>query len=523
MAVHVDSQARLTGKYTGGGYDPPTENLGPDGGNTSERGGWIHEKGDGVPILASDELAKSPGVAMFLQPAMEPEQEKQGDGDYHSGFGSDHPSYQSANARGRPGGTRNASDQLHVESHGGSPLKEIQEFEPLFTEADEKLDLVRTVSRSRPEVYRHFPSSDVWEDTPNSLSLTATVRTPEPENAGLAKPPTQPLQDAAHTFELPSAESARKDHLESTDRAHYLPGSARELAKPKYNRGVDDEIHRPGLARFPSSDVWEDTPDSSQLQTLVGSEQSQANIVDSPEIAARTAPVDSIPAIPRRPSSKTKPVVPARPAGRKPSFDGHVLTKTTSREGSQDDRIGFPKTKPAVPARPTGSKISALKAGFMNDLNSRLQMGPPPPKKEPSESDATVAQEEKAPLVDARKGRAKGPARRSRPTPGADSSSNVSTSSICQAELVFEINGSGELHIKNGMARKSAGEALAVGASETVGALDGHSVPLDGVDVLHEQANVIDSEVVAEPEDIARDGTTALPGGMHDVEVAEQS
>ena len=86
------------------------------------------------------------------------------------------------------------------------------------------------------------------------------------------------------------------------------------------------------------------------------------------------------------------------------------------------------KPKPAVPARPAGSKIAALQAGFMSDLNKRLQLGPQPPQKgsEPSEE----KREEKAPLADARKARAKGPTRRKPATsssPAADTGLAPST------------------------------------------------------------------------------------------------
>ena len=47
----------------------------------------------------------------------------------------------------------------------------------------------------------------------------------------------------------------------------------------------------------------------------------------------------------------------------------------------------------------------------MSDLNKRLQLGPQPPKKEETPEEP-VEEKEKTPLVDARKGRARGPARR---------------------------------------------------------------------------------------------------------------
>jgi len=60
-----------------------------------------------------------------------------------------------------------------------------------------------------------------------------------------------------------------------------------------------------------------------------------------------------------------------------------------------------------------GSKIAALQAGFMSDLNQRLRLGPQAPKKEEPTAEEEVEEvKEKAPLSDARKGRARGPQRR---------------------------------------------------------------------------------------------------------------
>ena len=43
--VHISAPAHRKDKLTGNGYDPPTEDLGPEGGNTEARGGWIDETG----------------------------------------------------------------------------------------------------------------------------------------------------------------------------------------------------------------------------------------------------------------------------------------------------------------------------------------------------------------------------------------------------------------------------------------------------------------------------------------------
>jgi len=74
-----------------------------------------------------------------------------------------------------------------------------------------------------------------------------------------------------------------------------------------------------------------------------------------------------------------------------------------------------------------GGKIAALQAGFMSDLNKKLQIGPQAAKKEEVAQDLTE-EKEKAPLADARKGRARGPQRRaprSSPSPAAAAALDV--------------------------------------------------------------------------------------------------
>ena len=101
---------------------------------------------------------------------------------------------------------------------------------------------------------------------------------------------------------------------------------------------------------------------------------------------------------------KVKPAIPARPQRTARSDQTDGADTNASREAPPV------KAKPPVPARPGGEKIAALKSGFMSDLNNRLKLGPQaPPKKEP---EPEAEEEPKAPLADARKTRARGPARR---------------------------------------------------------------------------------------------------------------
>ena len=534
--IHIDAPDIRTSKIGGNGYDPPTENLGPRGGNTEAEGGWIEERGYGVPILASDEIAKEPGYE-YLQPAVSPVQERRGS-TYYSGVDSDMPpSYQSGFRQGSHSGSASSSrpGSIHGSLPGLSrfishddredihtPLEDVEEYEPLFPEDANKTikRLNNTADRfkQRPDFKRRFPSQDIWEDTPNSLQLQATVSTPEPESESLVDQPSQVPKTPSATFETPEAEAARKGVASEEDRAQLIPKEER-WAKSNFKPHLRDEMERPGLKqRFPSRDIWEDSPDSARLETTVEGPQSEelrspqdagleagavvitsgrpdegkigaeqprdgatagAAVVDKPSIPPRPikskhvdAPQEpaspappSIPARPpqrlqqvppannspsttlnktplsEKPASPTetreapglparaKPQVPARPTkpANRESPDGGPLSKTTfatfigSNDGSHDAPLPnaksitpqppVPKPKPAIPSRPIGGKIAALKAGFLSDLDKRLQLGPQAPPK-PQEKVIEDDEGEKAPLVDARKGRARGPARR---------------------------------------------------------------------------------------------------------------
>ncbi|KAL8670292.1 MAG: hypothetical protein Q9168_005162 [Polycauliona sp. 1 TL-2023] len=528
-AIHVDAPTVRKSKIGGNGYDPPTEDLGPHGGNTEAQGGYIDETGYGVPILASDEVAKEQGTE-YLQPAVSPAQERRGS-NYYSGMDSDAPpSYQSGLRHGsRPGSAASSRPTSRPGSRPGSvhgllpgltrftshddredlhtPLEDVEEYEPLFPDDDGKdthsNPAVERFKR-REMMKRRFPSQDIWEDTPNSLQLQATVSTPEPTEETAVTGSKQP----SATFESPEVEGARKGEATEAERVKMIPREER-LAKSSFKPHIRDEMHRPGMIqRFPSRDIWEDSPDSARLETTVDGPQDTdvtspveddglkagavvqtsgrpseaklmgnqtregatagsaaiekptipprptkhkaenadvvtqspvqlparpprrlhqvppAEIPPPPTKSAETSPTETrkAPTLPDRP----KPQVPARPAKTvaRDSSESVPLSKTTSATstgsgGPREEARGLtspppaPKPKPSVPARPAGGKIAALKAGFMSDLNKQLQVGPQGPKKEekPVEEEEKEA-EEKAPLADARKGRARGPARR---------------------------------------------------------------------------------------------------------------
>lgn len=313
-------------------------------------------------------------------------------------------------------------------------LDQVQEYEPLFPEGEDESKPNTVIQRLKMrEQMKRFPSQDIWEDTPGSLQLHATVDTPEPQ--GTQAPP--PTRDAATPFETPAQEAARKGEPTEEEKGKLLSREER-LVKSTFKPHLQEEMHRPGMKqRFPSRDIWEDSPDSAELTTEVGrSPPTDAgheagaivHTIGRPSeghtpvqsrhgatagVAAMALPNDlelsssngsaDSPKVPARPAEKSHqvPALPSADATDRGS-DTERLSKVVSGSsvGSNDSN----RSKPAVPPRPVGSKIAALQSGFMADLNSRLRIGPTAPK--------AAKEEEEQVLTDARKGRAKGPTKR---------------------------------------------------------------------------------------------------------------
>lgn len=489
--IHVDGRRQKIGsKVTGGGEKDNKLEFGPD----TE----VHQHPDGAPILAADELEKRPGSA-FLQPAVSPEAERSDWLDdatrsprRGSGTGDSRP-----NSRGGPYNnqlSRFISQEERPPSGMGTPLEEIEEYEPLFPEDDGNKASPTKKFKSRPGLAQHhFPSNDIWEDTPASLQFTASVDTPEPPQAEATTSPTA-------VFETPEQEKLRRQA------GGDMTSDSKTFAKPHFKSGVQGEVERPGVPRFPSQDIWEDTPDSMRLETTVSAPQEpeikspqderptttalassqddndarattgmtqlmRPHIPSRParssklsqDITPEIAPVDprekevpdlgalketsptkaKAPSIPERP----KPTIPARPT-RSPKPEEQASTS------SEQAQAPATKAKPAVPARPAGNKFANLKSGFMSDLASRIQLGPggPPPKPKSPEPEV---EEPKAPLQDARKSRAKGPQRRK---PAASPSGAAATSptekplsfSFSTPVTVWHIDASEALHVPSG-------------------------------------------------------------------------
>ncbi|KAJ5135146.1 uncharacterized protein N7515_004424 [Penicillium bovifimosum] len=346
------------------------------------------------PILAADEVRPE---SAYLHPAVSPTFDRR------SSFEDDGRSRTSSITHSRSQSrSTSAQGQFPVLTRYDSrddthtPLEDVEEYEPLFPEENTKEEQVLSAAdrfKKRPDSLQHrFPSQDIWEDTPNSLQLHATVTTPD-----------LPKRASAETFETPEQEATRRLQNTKVDShqvaAHILEGE----------RSRDKAPVRPDTIkqRFPSRDIWEDAPDSQQLVTTV---QPATEELKSPEVPSR-------PGIPPRPQKQAQsvsptekrqpPSIPDRPKPQVPSRPAKFSpTSQNNAEASRD--APAVKPKPAIPARPAGNKIAALKAGFLTDLNSRLQQGPQQPKPQEKEEEAV----EKQSLSDARKGRARGPARR---------------------------------------------------------------------------------------------------------------
>jgi hypothetical protein len=389
-----------------------------------------------APILAEDEVAKGPSPDHG--PAVEP---RRGSAFDEESFG--HPS---SRPTSRPGSL------YKVESyeHQATPLEDVEEYEPLFPE-----DGKETVQKPAPEPKQRpqelhkqrFPSRDIWEDAPDSVHYTVEVSTPEipeekePEEDNKSATPSMPTPREGET---PAQAFARhQEELAEKETKNFGPDTFLKNGRNKPSwaqHQLASETTRPSMAnRFPSRDVWEDTPDSLKLETTVSTPQQDRELespidASKPEIPQRPRPVRK----PTDPSPVEKPSVPERP---KPKFSGDdtAAASSASKQPSIPERpkpqvparpvkagptsggqesaeaAAPPKQKPAVPLKAVGSKIAALQGSFLSDLNKKLGLGPQAPKKEEpasAEEDEKKAAEEKAPLADARKGRARGPQRR---------------------------------------------------------------------------------------------------------------
>ena len=484
--IHVDDPAQHYNKVTGGQETMnETADLGPDGANTGQHGSYIDESGDGVPILASDEVAKSVG-GEHMQPAIAPILEG-GESHFHHGEddGSTHitsPSRSISRPASTQGGNLSLSrfsSRLDEIEDTHTSLENVEEYEPLFPEDEENeqtpLDPAERFKR-RQEAARHrFPSQDIWEDTPTSAMHVTTVSNVD---AAMNKEAKRD-KPASEVFEHPSVESARRGEIgEAAGKKVTAEQSGNHLG---LDDGKDSRANK--VQRFPSRDIWEDTPDSTRLVTTISTPSPPAEEASSPahKIASR-------PVVPLRPANRSKahegirsppastigatgsalsesqvdgtkspgtseattittsldkkqslpgadrtakPQIPPRPA-KKDSLE--ALTKTTSG-GTANNKDGLrsppvlSKSKPMIPAKPGMNKAN-LPTSFMSDLNHRLQLGPQAPVKEKTAETLpeSSSSKENVPLSDARKARTRGPQRRAPAKPSTNGELSKSSS-----------------------------------------------------------------------------------------------
>lgn len=405
-----------------------------------------------APILADDEVSKN-NTYFDLHPAVDPGPERVANASQTD---------PSSRPKSRPTSIyRESSHDIR-----STPLEDVQEYEPLFPEEDKSEKLPKpespTATRRAEERKHKFPSRDVWEDAPDSVHGTAEVSTsdiPEQqddnENDHARIPrviPPRETDTPAQAFarrqeELAEAESRDNPDafLYRTQKPSWVQGQT-HLAKEVMSRTPSAQSARSvqsahSTHQFPSRDVWEDTPDSHMLEAEVSKEQGEDDDEEEDEdeddqqsgvepnkapgipqrpVRKQTDPMEK-PTLPERPKPKhtpsddgsvSKPTIPERPKPQVPARPQRQSSGSSSKE-AESAAPSIAKTKPPVPARPVGGKIAALQAGFMADLNKRLQLGPQVQKhEEPVKEEESPVEQEKAPLADARKGRARGPQRR---------------------------------------------------------------------------------------------------------------
>lgn len=456
--VHIDAPVKKYNKVTGGeGTMQETEDVKPYVTHATEE----DDNGYSVPILAGDEVAKEVGHD-HLQPAVPPSPRRSSTEEYR-GVASPHGSRPSS----RPGSIHGLHSSIHhslqrhashldEREHLHTPLEDVDEYEPLFPEGEDKSTMTTAERfKQRPDALRQrFPSQDIWEDTPDSVMYQATVTTPDLES-----------ESRTTAFELPEQELARKGEISEKEKEKLIPAEHRLLRSQFAPHLRDDMPTRPGLQpRFPSQDIWEDSPDSQHLVATVnapeedeppqrpeesrlgeGASSQQIEPSVAPNIPARPqkklsgdtvttqgqSELKKVPSIPERP----KPQIPARPAKKE-------LSDPSSAQITEPAQIT--KAKPQVPARPAGGKFANLKSNFMSDLNQKLGLGPPKEKeKEPEPEPAEVK-----PLEDARKSRARGPQRRAPPkSTTVPARPSPLSFSISAPQSLWSIDDSGSLSI----------------------------------------------------------------------------
>lgn len=198
-------------------------------------------------------------------------------------------------------------------------------------------------------------------------------------------------------------------------------GSAGET---RFSDAAAPMIHNdPRASSGPSIPVHRPAPKFATAPSPEGVEKSQDSQPSAPPRPHKgvSEETKAAPHIPARPSDKSQPVVPRRPASSSSTRDLPQIparpTKTNSMPKDAEDKPAT-AAKPGIPGRPVPGKLAgSSKFAFASALEAKLKVGPAPlKKKEIDIPDAPAAEEASKPLTDARKGRAKGPQKRKPPT-----------------------------------------------------------------------------------------------------------
>ncbi|EGX93309.1 hypothetical protein CCM_04682 [Cordyceps militaris CM01] len=421
-AIHVDD-SKHPEHYSYGTENPEAENY--------------H-----APILADDEIEADANVTA-RNPAIRP------GFDRSRSYDADEPKI--------PSIRHTTHDEDTDRGFNSTPLDDVEEYEPLFDE--EKTQEEKKQAAAAKRAKRQFPSKDIWEDAPSSVHYSTEVSTPDVEEQNQRPKSKASFSEnrsitPAQAFAQYQEELAEKEAGGRSNK--YLPLSAD--TKPKW---IDHQSHlgvskASSSRRFPSKDIWEDAPESHIHEATLSESavEDESKSDDSkPDVPARPAKKvaeesQAPPAIPSRPkpvqagddATKQPPSVSEKP---KPHIPARPVKKLS---GDSKDREAVKPPKPPVPSRPAGGKIAALQAGFMSDLNKRLQLGPQALKKEEPEQQEEVVEKEKAPLSDARKSRARGPQRRA-PATAASPVKEPSALVLClsRPQTLFSIDSADRL------------------------------------------------------------------------------
>lgn len=403
----------------------------PAEGNTPGAGLGVSND-DEESILPADELALNP-ESRYQTPAIEIDLERRKSGEYLG--------ESSSRSHSRSNSIQHNFSPVLSRDLSSTPLEDVREYEPLFSEDDEKRANKRPASvkslGDHNDGPRHqFRSKDIWEDAPDSALYEAEVETPQ--EPAFSRPEAE--HEPKELFESPESEQARKNNIQPAEL------DLRGMAAPKktgLNKSVGSEKRPSVRHRFPSQDVWEDTPDSLMHTTELDDDEPSK---DTPNVPARPSRLREETSATSPTESKKAPIIPDRPKPQVPARPSKSSTATSPEEAPLSRSIS--KEKPSVPAKSgIGSKIAALKGSFMTDLESRLRTGPQAIPK-PQEKEAEEEAQEKAPLADARKGRAKGPARRKpAASPGAAESAPRPKVSFVSAVTVWQIDEDGNVSI----------------------------------------------------------------------------